>query len=111
MTTDNRKYYVDGKEVTETGVYYCNEFKVSESQIGYDPSTIDTWFPEVDLSNANEMARFTWSYNFCGANCAVNTTFDIRTKIECDSYGATQQQTFFDQDDYKAMFMIPKAAM
>ena len=56
------------------------------------------------------MARFTCSYNFRGANCCVNTTIDIRRKVECQSYGATQQQTFFDTGNYKAMFMIPKAA-
>lgn len=110
MKSYNRKFLADSKEITIAGDYYCDEFKVSESQIGYDPAYIQTWYPLPDLSNAKEMARFTWSYNFKGAQCCVNTTIDIRRKVECQSYGATQQQTFFDKDDYKAMFIIPKAA-
>lgn len=110
MKSYNRKFYVDGQEITASGDYYCNDFNASESQIGYDPAYIENWYPLPDLTNVPEMARFTWSYNFKGANCCVNTTIDIRRKAECQSYGATQQQTFLDKGDYKAMFMIPKAA-
>ena len=108
MKSYNRKMLADGTEITKEGDYYCNEFKVSESQIGYDPATIDTWFPSPVLDGAQEMARFTWSYNFKGANCSVNTTVDVRRKIECQSYGACQQQFFLDKENYKAMFLIPK---
>lgn len=108
MKSYNRKMLIDGTEITKEGDYYCNEFKVSESQVGYDPATIDTWFPSPVLEGAQEMARFTWSYNFKGANCSVNTTVDVRRKIECQSYGACQQQFFLDKGTYKAMFLIPK---
>lgn len=116
MSHDNRKFYIDGRELTEAGDYEGNDFTVSESQTGYDPATVNTWFPtpgvigQPDLTGALEMARFTWSYNFKGAQCCVNTTIDIRRKVEAQSYGATQQQTFVDNGSYKAMFMIPKAA-
>lgn len=116
MKHENRKFYIDGRELTEPGDYEGDDFTVSESQTGYDPASIETWFPtpgEIgmpDLTGAVEMARFTWSYNFRGAQCCVNTTIDIRRKVECQSYGATQQQTFVDTGNYKAMFMIPKAA-
>ncbi len=110
MKSYNRKFGVDGQEITAAGDYYCDEFSASESQIGYDPASIEIWFPTPDLNGVLEMARFTWSYNFKGAQCCVNTTIDIRRKVECQSYGATQQQTFLDKGDYKAMFMIPKAS-
>lgn len=115
MKHENRKFYIDGRELTEPGDYEGDDFTVSESQTGYDPASITTWFPtpgivgNPDLTGAVEMARFTWSYNFKGAQCCVNTTIDIRRKVECMSYGATQQQTFVDTGNYKAMFMIPKA--
>lgn len=116
MKHENRKFYIDGRELTEPGDYEGDDFTVSESQTGYDPASITTWFPTPgaigmpDLTGAVEMARFTWSYNFKGAQCCVNTTIDIRRKVECQSYGATQQQTFVDTGNYKAMFLIPKAA-
>ena len=116
MKHENRKFYIDGRELTEPGDYEGDDFTVSESQTGYDPASIEIWFPTPgaigtpDLTGAVEMARFTWSYNFKGAQCCVNTTIDIRRKVECQSYGATQQQTFVDTGNYKAMFMIPKAA-
>lgn len=110
MKSYNRKFTVDGHEIAAAGDYYCDDFSASESQTGYDPAYIETWFPVPDLNGVPEMARFTWSYNFRGAQCCVNTTMDIRRKVECQSYGATQQQTFLDKGDYKAMFMIPKAA-
>jgi hypothetical protein len=115
MKHENRKFYIDGRELTEPGDYEGDDFTVSESQTGYDPASIETWFPTPgavgtpDLTGAVEMARFTWSYNFRGAQCCVNTTIDIRRKVECQSYGATQQQTFVDTGNYKAMFLIPKA--
>lgn len=115
MKHENRKFYIDGRKLTEPGDYEGDDFTVSESQIGYDPASIETWFPTPgvvgtpDLTGAVEMARFTWSYNFRGAQCCVNTTIDIRRKVECQSYGATQQQTFVDTGNYKAMFLIPKA--
>lgn len=110
MKSFDRKWVIDGKIINEKGDYYCDDFSVSESQIGYDPASIETWFPSPDLENAGELARFTWSYNFKGTNCCVNTTVDIRKELTCHSYGATQQQFFFDKGDYKAMFLIPKAA-
>ena len=118
MDMYNRKYVIDGNVITQDGDFWCDDFQVSESQIGYDPATVaqNNWFPTPgvvgtpNLEGALEMARFTWSYNFKGATCCVNTTVDVRRKLECQSYGATQQQTFFDKGSYKAMFMIPKAA-
>lgn len=110
MKSYDRKWLIDGKEITAEGDYECDDFRVSESQIGYDPARISAWFPTPNLTGALEMARFTWSYNFKGANCAVNTTIDIRRKVECQSYGACQQQFFLDNGNYKAMFLIPKAA-
>ena len=108
MKSYDRKIMIDGKIITKAGEYYCNDFCISESQLGYDPAYIKTWFPFPVLDDAKVMVKFTWSYNFKGANCSVNTTIDIRRKVECQSYGACQQQFFLDKDNYKAMFLIPK---
>lgn len=114
MINKNRKWYADGGEITEPGTYYCNELNISETAIGYDPATITDWFGaagnNVNLSGALPMAEFTFSYNYKGAQCCVNTTIHILREIECLAYGAIQQQFFIDKGDYKAMFMIPKAA-
>lgn len=112
MQHENRKWLADGKEINGAGTYYCDEFTVSESQIGYDPATIQDFFGNngsIDLTGALPMARFTYSYGYKGAQCCVNTTINILREVACDSYGAIQQQFFFDKGDYKAMFMIPKA--
>lgn len=103
-----RKFYADGMEITSPGEYSCNSFSVSESQIGYDPATIQNWWP-INLADASEMTRFTWSYNFYGAQCCVNTTIDMRKETKLQKYGGTQQMFFVDQGDYKAMFLVPKA--
>lgn len=108
MEVSDRRLLADGKDISQPGDYYCDEFKVSESQIGYDPSTITQWFPAPMLSNAQKMAKFTWSYNFYGAQCCVNTTIEILRKIKAQSYGGCQQQFFLDKGAYKAMFVIPK---
>lgn len=113
MNYKDRKWLADGKEITEPGIYYCDEFSVSETAIGFDPVTIHNWFGgvgnNVDLTDALPMAEFTFDYNYMGAQCCVNTTINILREVECVSYGATQQQFFLDNGDYKAMFMIPKA--
>jgi len=110
MSSMNRKLVADGKEITAAGTYTAKSLRVSEEQDGYDPATVTTWFPVPDLTSAQVMAHFTWQYDFCGAQCAVHTTIEFRRSVEFQFYGAIQQQTFFDTGDYKAMFMIPKAA-
>lgn len=118
MQNKNRKFYVDGVLVTEPGTYYCDEFKVNETQIGYDPSTIpyDDWFAgpnlRMKLDNGTPMTEFTYSYNWKGATCAMNTTVKILRPFRFNWYGALQQQYFFDETyngtTYNAMFIVPK---
>lgn len=113
MNYKERRWFADDVEIVAPGTYYCNDFNVSESAIGYDPATITNWFGgpghNVDLTGAQVMAEFTFSYNYKGAQCCVNTTVSILREVECQSYSPIQQEFFFDKGDYKAMFMIPKA--
>lgn len=112
-----RKFFADGVQITEAGTYYCDEFNVSETQIGYDPSSVpvEDWFGEngrTILDNAEPLVEFTWSYCYKGANCAMNTTMKLLKEFECYSYGAIQQQFFrtksFDNKTYTAKILIPK---
>lgn len=112
-----RKFFADGKQITEAGTYYCDDFKVSETQVGFDPSSVavEDWFGEntrTDLDNAEPLVEFTWSYCYKGANCAMNTTMKLLKEFECYSYGAIQQQFFrtktFDNKSYTAKIIIPK---
>ena len=118
LQSENRKFYCDNVEITEPGTYYCDEFKVSESQIGYNPATIpdSDWFAaedeRINLSNAEPLANFTWSYLYKGASCAMNTTIHLLGDVRCQYYGAIQQQYFhnltYDGKTYTAKFLIPK---
>ena len=109
MRSENRLFVGDGKELTEEGTYHVKNFSASETQIGYDPATITTWFPTPSLDTALPMARFNWTYNFCGGQCCVNTTLEILREVCCTNYNILQQQTFTDTNGYRAMFFIPKA--
>ena len=112
MTHDKRTFAVDGNVIQGAGVYFCDEFTVSESQKGYDPATISDWFGgedgAPDLTGASVMAEFTFSYAYKGAQCALNTTIHLLREAK-GTYSGIQQQFFFDKGTYKAMFMIPKA--
>ena len=118
LQSENRKFYCDNVEITEPGTYYCDEFKASESQIGYNPATIPDadWFnspgERISLSNAEPLVNFTWSYLYKGASCAMNTTIHLLGDVRCQYYGAIQQQYFhnltFDGKTYTAKFLIPK---
>lgn len=117
MQHNNRKWFVDKSEITKPGTYYGETFSVSETQIGYDPETVDDWFgadDKPDLTNAEPLCVFTYSFNYCGAQCCVNTTIDIKKEVCFQRYGGIQQQFFldtvFEDDNYNAMIMIPKAA-
>ena len=115
MTMTGRKFTVDGKTITEPGTYYGDEVSISESAVGLDPASIsnENWFANTGGNVnpvGNPMAKFTFSYNYFGAQCCVNTTVQILKELQCEGYGAIQQQFFFDDGDYKAMFVIPKAA-
>ena len=113
MSTEDRKFFVDGIEITADGTYKCNEFSVSESQIGYDPATITTWYDgngneSPNLTNAGPLAEFTYSFNYKGPQCTVNTTINLKKEVEFSRYGACQQQFFTTQDGYQPYFMFPK---
>ena len=118
VTSVGKKFYADGVQITENGTYYCDEFKVSESQVGYDPASVPNgdWFSgssnRAIMDNAEPLVEFTWSYCYKGANCAMNTTMKLLKEFECYSYGAIQQQFFrtktFDNKSYTAKIIIPK---
>ena len=108
MRSQDRVFMGDGEVITEPGTYYFKHFCVGETQIGYDPVTIMSWFPP-SLDTAVPMARFTWNYSFCGSQCSVHTTIELMREACFMNYCATQQQTFTDRGDYRAFFMIPKA--
>lgn len=113
MEHSNRKWVVDGTEIKEPGTYYCDTFSVSESQVGYDPATINDWFGSDGkpvLTDAEALCLFTFSFNYCGAQCSLNTTINVKRETDFSFFGAIQQQFFVDNGDYKAMIMIPKAA-
>ena len=118
IRSENRHFYCDSIEITEPGTYYCDEFKVSESQTGYNPASISDvdYFSgsnnRVNLENATPLAKFTWSYLYKGATCAMNTTIKLLGDFRCQSYGAIQQQYFhtltYNGNTYTAKFLIPK---
>lgn len=45
MLLDYRKFIADGNEIANDGVYYCDEFVISEILNCTDPWTVETWFP------------------------------------------------------------------
>ena len=110
----DRIWLADDKKITTPGTYYCNTFSVSESWVGYDVATVDNWFSgpsgTPELTDADEHIKCTYSFNYCGAQCCVNTTFSVVKDMLAYRYGGTQQQFFVDQGDYKAMLMLPKVA-
>ena len=108
MSVTNRQMTIDRTPITAPGDYSCDEFSISELQYGYDPAEVETWFPSPVLEGVPLMAQFTWAYNFRGNTCAVNTTVKILRKVSCQSYGACQQQFFYDKENYQALFLIPK---
>ena len=114
MEHSNREWYADNYKITKPGTYYCDLFKVSDTQIGYDPATISNWFGGVDgtpvLDNADVLAEFTNSFNYCGAQCCVNATVHLLKENQSISIRTQQQQFFLDTGDYQAMIMMPKVA-
>lgn len=121
IKNSNRHFYADNIEITQPGTYYCDELKVSESQVGYDPATITdaNYFSgssnRVNLEGALPLVEFTWSYLYKGATCAMNTTVKMLREFRCQSYGAIQQQYFhnlnYDNKTYTAKFLIPKCKL
>lgn len=121
IENSNRHFYADNIEITEPGTYYCDELKVSESQVGYDPASItdENYFSgssnRVNLEGALPLVEFTWSYLYKGATCAMNTTVKMLREFRCQSYGAIQQQYFhnlnYDNKTYTAKFLIPKCKL
>lgn len=114
MEHSNREWYADNYRITKPGTYYCDLFKVSDTQIGYDPATISDWFGGVNgtpvLDNADVLAEFTNSFNYCGAQCCVNATVHLLRELQSISIRTQQQQFFVDKGEYQAFIMLPKVA-
>lgn len=86
----DRKFIIDGTEITAGGIYYGNEFSASETRIGYDPATIETWSPLADTTGAEEMAKFVWTHKFFGTSCIMTSTIEMLKDAEFTGYGPIQ---------------------
>ncbi len=101
-----RAFYIDGEQVTECGVYDCDEFRITETLSCLNPFTVETWFPKPVMKD--EMLRITQTFTFCGLSTSFNTILDVKYPIMFESYGCNQAKHLMKYDDYDAYVMLPR---
>lgn len=110
MTLAARKMTADGREVTEDGVYYCDDFVISEQLECTDPWTVQTFFPSVVQRNIGAVINETFAIH--GMTCRYDTVLDMRKPYVFVAYGASQVQHFVPVESlegYDVYGMMPRS--
>ncbi len=110
MTLAARKMTADGREVTEDGVYYCDDFVISEQLNCTDPWTVQTFFPSVVQRNIGAVINETFAIH--GMTCRYDTVLDMRKPYIFIAYGASQVQHFVPVEPlegYDVYGMMPRS--
>ena len=109
MLLFNRKCMADGKEITEDGTYYCDEFVISEVLNCTDPWTVESWFPVVQKEIG---AVLTETFTIHGLACMYDTTLEMKKSYIFGAYGANQVQHLVPINTmagYDVYGMMPRA--
>lgn len=109
MLLNSRKYLADGKEISENGIYYCDEFVISEVLNCTDPWTVESWFPVVQKEIG---AVLTQTFTIHGLSCMYDTNLEMKKSYIFCAYGANQVQHLVPintMDGYDVYGMMPRA--
>ena len=103
----DRRLYIDGVEITDDGVYYCNQLRVQEHILGFNVGKVETWFPEPEYNGS--LIDFDRSFEFNhGMSVTCNTTMYCRYPFVITSYRSIQPQFLLQKDQYHSYSFIPK---
>ncbi len=92
----NLKVIVDGSEVTGNGVYMCNDLILSETLLGFNPFTVNTWYPSpVKNTIAVELTQ---SFNIHGLSHRYDVILNVLEPLKIDGYGVNQGQGLVGSD-------------
>ena len=109
MLLDSRIFKADGIEITENGIYYCDEFVISEVLNCTDPWTVESWFPVVQKEIG---AVLTETFTIHGLANRYDTTLDMKKSYIFCAYGANQVQHLVPistMSGYDVYGMMPRA--
>lgn len=105
-----RKYYVDGVEVSEDGEYHCNQLRIQEHILGYNVGKVEAWFPEPTYNGS--LIDFDRSFEFNnGMSVTCNTTWCCRYPFLMTAYRSIQPQFPLQKEPYHSYSFIPKVKM
>lgn len=110
MLLDSRLFMADGIEITENGIYYCDEFVISEVLNCTDPWTVETWFPSPIQKEIG--AVLTQTFTIHGLASMYDTVLDMKKPYIFSWYGANQVQHFVPistMSGYDVYGMMPRA--
>ena len=110
MLLDYRKFIADGNEIANDGVYYCDEFVISEILNCTDPWTVETWFPSPIQKEIG--AVLTQTFTIHGLASMYDTVLDMKKPYVFSWYGANQVQHFVPistMSGYDVYGMMPRA--
>lgn len=102
----NRKYICDGNTV-EDGVYYCDDFVVSECLKCHNVSKIANWLPNTTYDG--DTLTLTRNFTFKGSSVAFNQVINTEYPFKINRFYGCIPQLPFNKDNYRSMTYIPKA--
>lgn len=104
---DDRRIYIDEREITDDGVYYCNQLKIQEHILGYNIGKVETWFPVPEYNGS--LIDFDRTFEFSnGMNVTCNTTLHCKYPFVITNYRSIQPQFPLQKDQYHSFSFIPK---
>lgn len=103
----DRQFILDGVDVFDDGVYFCNQLRIQEHILGCNIGEVETWFPIPEYKGS--MIDFDRTFVFDnGMNVTCNTILYCRHPFLITGYRGVQPQFPVLKDQYHSYSFIPK---
>ena len=105
QTVQSRKFIIDGTEITDDGIYYCDELVISEHILGHNPAEV-AYYPEFDYGDS--LIDFDRTFIVIGASVTCNTILNCKHNFEITDYRGVIPIMPLKIGEYDSYSFIPK---
>lgn len=106
QTSQNRKFIIDGVEISQNGVYQCDEFVIKEHILGHNVGKVQTWFPSPVYNGS--LIDWDRCFVFKGSSVTCNMVINTQYPFVLNDYRGCIPQMMLQSGDYHSYSLIPK---
>lgn len=108
MSTDSQKIIIDGREVSDEGIYSANIVELVDVMTAIDP--INAVFDGINAMSGNPLMTITQTYYFRSKSVYLTTNVDMKSWLPFIKYHGIQPLGLIPVSGYVPYVMYPKVA-